>query len=353
VNNSRKPTLAANPAAQSGGGWEFDPNPTFNEIVFSDEWKNHRPKEYFEYRELWSSVPENCTELDFPVHLDIETTTHCNLLCPMCPRTLQLNAGDHVDNFMTRDEFEAIVDQGAEHGAKSLKLQYLGEPTLHKDLAWQIGYAKDKGFVDVIINSNGTALTEKNSRSFLEAGVDGVFVSLDAVNPKLYEQQRVGASLGRTIDNIYTLSKLRDEIRPGTQLRVSMILFDGDIWRKQFMGLQAMWADIVDAVGYSYFVERDADLQVDYETVEGFHCPQPFQRMFLKNNGNVTICCVDDKDKVVVGNWKEQPLHEIWNSPQYREVRRIHAEGEYQKMDMCRKCYMPVSVKNQEKRSIA
>jgi hypothetical protein len=81
----------------------------------------------------------------------------------------------------------------------------------------------------------------------------------------------------------------------------------------------------------------------DYPKVEGFHCAQPFQRMFLKYNGNATVCCVDDKDVLTVGNWHTQSLYEIWNGELYRGIREAHAAGQYDRIDICRKCYLPVS----------
>ena len=75
--------------------------------------------------------------------------------------------------------------------------------------------------------------------------------------------------------------------------------------------------------------------------VPGFWCAQPYQRMFMKYNGNVTICCVDDKDEVVVGNWHSEKLYDIWNGPKYREIRDLHSSGKYHEMELCRKCYLP------------
>ena len=326
--------------------WQFDANATFNEKVFSEAWKDHRGEAYHRYRRDWHEVPASKTELDFPIHLDIETTTRCNLLCPMCPRTLLVEKGTFNDfGFMTRAEYASIIDQGMGHGLRSIKLNYLGEPLLHKDVPWQIAYAKERGVVDVLMNSNGTALTEKLGRKLLQAGIDGLFVSFDAANPDDYARQRVGASLGRVIDNLYRFVRLRDEIRPGCQIRVSMVMYDEPKWRDQFLALQVMWRGLVDAVGYSYFVERDDEAHGEHDAVPGFHCAQPFHRMFLKNNGNVTICCFDDKDEVVLGNWREEKLHEIWNSAAYREIRRLHGEGRYREMALCRKCYFPVSQK--------
>ena len=159
------------------------------------------------------------------------------------------------------------------------------------------------------------------------------------------ERQRVGATLGRVIDNLYTFAQLRNEIRPGCQIRVSMVMYDEPKWMRQFNALQVMWDGIVDGVGYSWYTERESDVSGEYPEVPGFHCPQPFHRMFLKNNGNVTVCCFDNEDEVVVGNWKTERLHDIWNGTAYKDVRRIHAEGRYRDMDICRRCYYPVSFK--------
>ena len=58
-----------------------------------------------------------------------------------------------------------------------------------------------------------------------------------------------------------------------------------------------MWRDLVDAVGFGFYTERDHDVNGEYPEVPGFWCAQPFRRMFLKYCGNVTICCFDDKDE--------------------------------------------------------
>ncbi|HZD25524.1 MAG TPA: radical SAM protein [Alphaproteobacteria bacterium] len=345
---SRASGSYSSPVWQAGkdSAWQFDANATYSEITFSDAWKQHRGPEYHAYREAWHAVPAAKADAEFPLHLDIETTTRCNLKCPMCPRTLLVEKGAFNDyGFLTRKEYASIIDQGREHGVKSIKLNYLGEPLLHKDVFWQVEYAKQAGVIDVLMNTNGTALTAANGEKLLRAGIDGVFISFDAVNPADYERQRVGSTLGRVIDNLYAFVKLRNAIRPGCQVRVSMVMYDDPKWREQFAALQVMWRGLVDGVGYSYYVERDHEVAGEYPEVEGFHCAQPFHRMFLKNNGNVTICCFDDKDEVIVGNWREQKLYDIWHGEAYRGIRRLHAEGRYYEMEMCRKCYFPCSQK--------
>jgi radical SAM protein with 4Fe4S-binding SPASM domain len=324
--------------------YEFDANHSFSEAIYREDWKEHRPKEYFEYRKMWDEVPRDRITTDFPIHLDIETTNICNLKCPMCPRTEMINNETFGEvGRMTKEQYADIIDQAAEYGTKSIKLNYLGEPLAHKDVVWQVEYAKQKGIVDVMMNSNATLLTKDRGRALLEAGLDNMFVSFDAVSPDLFAQQRVGTTLGKVIDNVYEFVKLRNESFPHVQVRVSMVMYNEPEWLEQFEGIKIMWKRLVDSVGYGFYTERDRNSFGEYPKVEGFWCAQPFQRMFLKYNGNVTICCVDDQDETIVGNWRLERLRDIWHNEQYTEIRRLHAEDEYYQMEMCRKCYLPVS----------
>ena len=322
--------------------YEFNPNETYNEVVYREGWKQHRPRAYFDYRRAWDEIPRGKTETDFPIHLDIETTNICNLTCPMCPRTTLVERDEFSPlGMMTRQDYASIIDQGMKHGLKSIKLNYLGEPLAHKDVVWQVDYAKKKGVLDVMMNSNATLLDPRRGQALLAAGLDNLFISFDAISPDLFADRRTGTTIGRVIDNVYQFVKLRNAKYPHVQIRISMVMYKQKRWLEQFEGLKIMWRDLVDAVGFGFYTERDVNAQQEFPEVSGFWCAQPFQRMFLKYNGNVTICCVDDKDEVIVGNWREQPLHAIWNGEQYKEIRRLHADGDYYKMSMCRKCYLP------------
>lgn len=323
---------------------EQEVNYNANEIVFSKNWESFRGDDYKEYRENWAKYPKERFVSHFPLNLDIETTDLCNLKCPMCARTIKdADKENHTvkSRYIDKEAYMDIIDQAVEHGVKAIKLQYLGEPLLHKDVVFQVEYAKKKGVLDVMFNTNAVLLTPELSAQLLEAGIDKVFVSFDAVNPKLYEQQRVGTTIGKVIDNIYEFIKLRDKFYPQTHIRLSMVMYDDPIWQKQFEAMKVMWDGLVDSLGYGIFNERHPDKKHEYEKVEGFSCEQLFQRMFLKCNGNVTVCCVDGDDEYIVGNWKEQRLIDIWNAPKYKEIRDLHASGNYDKIAMCRKCFLP------------
>ncbi|WP_300369462.1 radical SAM protein [Hydrogenimonas sp.] len=313
-----------------------------NEIVFSKKWESYRGEDYFDYRRRWSEYPQKHITSDFPLHLDIETTDLCNLKCPMCSRTIfDQSKMVQKHRYITKDEYIDIIDQAIEHGVKSIKLQYLGEPLMHKDIAFQVEYAKKKGVIDVMINTNAVLLTEEMSKKILDAGIDKVFVSFDAVNPKLYEQQRVGTTIGKVIDNVYGFIKLRDQFYPQTHIRLSMVMYEGEVWKQQFEAMKIMWDGLVDSLGYGIFNERHPDKKHEYEKVDGFSCEQLFQRMFLKCNGNVTVCCVDAEDEYVIGNWREEKLYDLWHKEKYNKIRELHKNGNYDQIAICRKCFLP------------
>lgn len=313
-----------------------------NEIIFSKNWEKYRTQEYFDYRKKWMEYPQKRIVSSFPLHLDIETTDLCNLKCPMCPRTImdeQEKLNKH--KYISKEDYINIIDQAIEHGVKSIKLQYLGEPLLHKDIVFQVEYAKKKGVIDVMFNTNASLLTKKLGKQILEAGLDKLFISFDAINPKLYEQQRVGTSIGKVIDNVYEFIKLRNEISPKTHVRLSMVMYPNEIWKKQFDAMKIMWDGLVDSLGYGIFNERDKFKRIEFEPVDGFVCEQLFQRMMLKCNGNVSVCCTDEYDAFNMGNWREEKLFDIWNNQKYKQLRQDHINNNYYKHETCRKCFLP------------
>ena len=316
-----------------------------NEIIYSREWEKDRSPEYFEYRKNWSEYPNKRFVSEFPLHLDIETTDLCNLKCPMCSRTIMddKKTGEHLtkNKYITKDEYIDIIDQASKYGVKSIKLQYLGEPLMHPDIIFQVAYAKEKGILDVMLNTNAVLLSKQMSKDLLEAGLDKLFVSYDAVNPKLYAQQRVGTTMGKVIDNIYNFIQLRNKISPRTFIRLSMVMYPDKVWQDQFNAMKVMWDGLVDALGYGIFNERDKFKKFEFNKVDGFVCEQIFQRMFLKCNGKVTICCTDEHNAFDIGNWREEKLYDLWNSDKYKSIRENHINNNYDKYDTCRKCFMP------------
>lgn len=327
---------------------EIDPYATYGEVRRTPDrmgWEKARGSEYWEYRKKWEEYPKKMYAGDFPIHLDIETTNACNLKCPMCPRTIQDLGKTGKVGYMDFEFYKSLIDQGMENGLCSVKLNYLGEPLIHPDLVKQVRYAKEKGVIEVMFNTNAVTLGEELSRKLLEAGLDSIFFSVDSPYPEKYNEIRVGADFHKVVANIKKFVELKNKLGyKHVQTRISMVLRENtkqELEDYKKFGLEELG---VDAVGYGDLIEYPLkeDKYPKYFN-PGFVCAQPFQRMFIMWDGAVTPCCTDNDREMVMGDARKEKLKDIWRNEKYEKLRSTHIAGRYFEIPICRRCYVPVS----------
>lgn len=327
---------------------EIDPYATYGEVRRTPdkmEWEKTRGPRYWEYRRKWEEYPKKMYAGEFPLHLDIETTNACNLRCPMCPRTIQQLEKAGKVGYMDFEFYKSLINQGAENGLCSVKLNYLGEPLIHPDIAKQVKYTKEKGVIEVMFNTNAVALTEELSRKLLEAGLDSIFFSVDSLYREKYNAIRVGADFDQVIKNIKNFVKIKNEgDYKHVQTRVSMVVMGNP--REELEEYKKFGFDFlgVDLVGYGELVDYTTEGEGYPQYYNpNFACAQLFQRMFIMWDGIVTLCCVDNKRESIMGNARKEKLKDIWRNEKYEKIRVAHTAGKYYKIPICRKCYVPVS----------
>jgi radical SAM protein with 4Fe4S-binding SPASM domain len=310
-------------------------------------WPELRSKEYWEYRKKWSEIPKKMIVTDFPIHLDIETTSYCNLECGMCSRTVLMKAGkDYVkgkDVEFPMDRYKEIIDEGSDNGLCSLKLQYNGEPLADSMIVERVKYAKDKGIMDVMFNTNATLLTEEMSWKILEAGLDDIFFSVDSIDPEVYNKIRVGADFHQVVGNIKKFMQIVKEGKfDHVQTRVSSVRFPGTT-DEEIEAYKKFWLPIVGSVGFIEWVNHTTGKKEYEEYNPDFVCAQPFQRMFILYEGTCTPCCLDVTRSYSLGSIYEKSVKEIWHGGKMTELRNFHIQGRYNEIEMCRKCLAPVT----------
>jgi len=320
-------------------------NPTYHEIKnnFTMEWKKKKDNKYWVYRNKWEHNPKHFILEDAPLHLDIEPTNACNLKCPMCPRTVLLNKPSESDfkvGHMQLDTYKKIIDEAVEIGVYSVKLNWLGEPLVHPDIVEMVSYAKRKGIIDVMFNTNGVLLTKEISNGLIEAGLDKLFFSFDSPDKEKYEQIRVGADYDATLNNIKKFIELRNlhgDI--STLTRVSMVLMESN--ETEYNNFVNLFKDITDIVAYvEYRKPIGQDKQGEYFP-RRFACSQLWQRMFISWDGDVIVCCVDSEKEYIVGNIHKESIRDIWINDKYTRIRESHKSGNCFKADICKKCDLP------------
>jgi len=75
----------------------------------------------------------------------------------------------------------------------------------------------------------------------------------------------------------------------------------------------------------------------------GFRCPQPWQRIYIHNDGQACPCCVDFNRDLAMGNVNNRSIYEIWNSDEMLKLRGIHKDGKYWLDESCKKCVNGIS----------
>jgi len=285
--------------------------------------------------------------MPFPLQVYIETTNVCNLHCLGCPRdVLKLEQEDSYSEprHLSREEYSGLISQIAQAASLDrpvrLKLFFMDEPLAHKDVAWHVASAKEHPGISVNITTNGSLLRQDKAQALMEAGIDEIAISVDAVSPDLYERVRGGAnnSLGRIIDNVYNTVKTRDRLGAPTRIYITMVAHPGEEWERQYEALGIMWGHLVDFVAFRPFSEFQGERRTPRP---GFHCSEPFERMFLRTNGMASLCTEDVRPDMIVGNWRNQSLRDIWTGEAYRKIRDLHRSGRYHEVDLCSRCHVP------------
>ena len=117
----------------------------------------------------------------------------CNYSCPHCnianPKTLLKAYDGKIETKMDFEKYKRIVDEGSDYNCPSIEPQGVNEPLLVRDFHKYVRYAYDKGFMDIMINTNASALTAKRSQQLLDSGITRLRFSLDAATPETYKSK--------------------------------------------------------------------------------------------------------------------------------------------------------------------
>lgn len=311
-----------------------------------NEYKRSKGKlfPYIANRYQWKYYPRKKVP-DFPLNLDIEVSSKCQLLCTHCFRQYM----DIKENeFMPLEMYKKIIAECGQNGLFTLKFSMRGEPLLHPDIVEMIRFAKDEGVKEVWINTNGGLITESLAKDIIHAGVDWITMSFDGLYEK-YESIRTPLKYEDSLNKLKTLRKVRDELKANTLLNVqtlwSAIKHDPDEYIQLMKG-------IVDRVAYNPDMNFENIILIpDKEYI----CPRLWQRICITSTGQYLKCPSDFKMEEVLGDVEKLSVKQAWDTLQ-EEQRRQHLEGRRLESRICRKCHhgaqkkvTPVSIDNTER----
>ncbi|KAI4162704.1 MAG: hypothetical protein LQ342_003750 [Letrouitia transgressa] len=144
-------------------------------------------------------------------YLRISVTERCNLRCTYCMPALgvPLSPPSHL---LTSPEIIYLCSLFVSEGVNKIRLTG-GEPTVRSDilpLMRSIGSLKSRGLKELCITSNGLALRTKLD-AMLEAGLTGVNLSLDTLDPTRFEmltRRRGWEKIWRCFERLVEVNRL-------------------------------------------------------------------------------------------------------------------------------------------------
>lgn len=303
-----------------------------------------RKLSFLRYRFNWNLYPKLKVVSKFPIHVDIETTNMCNLRCVMCPHGFPTPEFKKTLGKMPYELAKAIIDEGSLKGLYSIKLNWRGEPLLWKNNIFDlIRYAKDKGIIDIIINTNGLLLSEEFSKKLIESGLDQIIISIDGVTEESYETIRRGGDFVRVSRNVINFINLRKHLnRLKPLVRVQMVKMDTN--KHEVPEFINKWSPLVDSITFQDYTNRGEDkerLSEDFIQVGRRACPQIWQRIVVTWDGKVVMCCRDWESENVLGTLdysNGKNLEYFWRGEALNNIRRLHLEKRLEAVTACSKC---------------
>jgi len=301
-------------------------------------------KEYEIYRKNWTDYPKYQKVSKFPLLVDIELASICNLKCPMC-YTISDSFKKLVNTTrMDFSLFKKIIDE-IKGETPAIRLSLRGEATLNKDFVKCIKYAKDNGIKEISTLTHGFKLDLDYFKKITEAGIDWITISVDGV----YETYN---NIRKPLKFDDLLKKIKDinDYKINHNLKKPVIKIQG-IWPAIAENPQEFYdifSKISDQVAFNPLIDFDEkyeDLDKKKELIDNFICPQQYQRLVIGADGLVMKCSNDENNKEIIGDIKKETVASIWHGDKLNEIRKNHLDHTaLSKSEVCKKCYIPRKV---------
>ncbi|MBL8012750.1 MAG: radical SAM protein [Candidatus Omnitrophica bacterium] len=316
-----------------------------------------------------------------PLTAMVHITESCNVRCEFCWHHSYLRKDQLRPQHMETSTVLNMIKELADMGTSDITLSANGEPTLHPGFPAMVKAIKSAGMkLKVITNlshfspSVAAALARTNL----------LVINLAAVDQESYRsiyEPRGKTTFSQIIKNINRLSKLQSH--GGPEIKIGFVITKSTFRniralikiaedcrvsaiRFKFMDPSSFTKSLViDPSDRLWLADEIAKIlriqsSVRHNLADIFREAQPSERELagaqpstihgrcfigwivinINENGNVTLCC--QNDELVIGNWKENSLKEIWEgnkAQEYRSTLKTRIDFNNPLYHACRSCH--------------
>jgi MoaA/NifB/PqqE/SkfB family radical SAM enzyme len=277
---------------------------------------------------------ETVIPLSTPYLVFLDPSDICFAKCPHCPTGSGEALKYKKPMLMDFDLYKKIIDDLCEmpEKVKTLRLYGDGEPLLNPAFPHMVSYAKATGrFGQIDTTTNALWLDFEMQNMILDAGLDKIFISV----PNDY-----GAHYHSRIASLYRLSRGR------CQVHVKIIGDNMDEDDKK--GFYDDFGPISDRMFIENLSPCWPEFNVGQVGMRGIYgqpltpapkvCSYIFYSTKINSDGRVSLCFLDWKHGMILGDLKEMKFAYIWNGERLRTVQQTHLQMYRSFYSDCRNC---------------
>lgn len=281
-----------------------------------------------------------------PDLLWLELTSACNLKCIHCYNESDFSIR-YGEKKLTLKDWERVIKEAFDMGWR--KVQFIGgEPFLKKETLFKlIRKAKEIGYEEVVIFSNGTLLNEKIIQRLANLNI-GVSISFYDKDPRIHDRiTGKNGSFSRTLVNLRSLKKAK--VATKISITVTKLneknLFNTIDFLKNKTGIEAIQYDLVRPTGrgcnpeiFPRRIKRQRGMAVFPKiTIErfcsriyGHNC---FSRFLCIADSGQVMPCIMARD-LVVGNVFKESISSILKKEKTKTIQGLSKD----KIETCKDC---------------
>jgi len=276
---------------------------------------------------------------EFPLLVDVEITSKCNLRCIMCEHTYM----KRKQEMMTEKIFKSIISQ-CKGFAQGIRFIMYSEPFLHPDIISYARHVKESGLL-LHITTNGTVVTNRQIDDLINLGLDSITFSMQGATEDEYAFIRRNDKLPIVTEKIRYVKKKRKK-NPFIQVSATVTQRDSNEDIERFKEKWSEYADLV-TVGLTSW-SRIAEYEPDIYKILGITpeqnrkympCQDILTKMCVFANGDITVCCGDAEGRLTVGNILNDNMKDLWDSEVYNGLRLLLTNMKMDMLELCKNCF--------------
>lgn len=273
------------------------------------------------------------------MQLQIEVTNVCNAACVFC----EYPTMSRPKGTMDMDLFRKVINEAITiPQIEAVTLTGLGETLLDRFLVERVGYIRTMmPKVRIDLYTNGTFLRESTTDALIAAGLNVLYVSLNAVSAEkrldvmklddwddVIRQVRYAITAGRASGKCKVIIKgiVGKDLMDHNDRDEFLEMFGGpsDLGGDAFLHLEGNWAGAVWPMRTSRVLTQP--------------CSRALSQIMVLQDGRVSLCCFDGDGREILGDLKTQSIREVYNGPRALEIRTAHNEGRRNEIAICAGC---------------